>query len=566
MARRMLDRSPASPRFHQVDAMPTYSPIRRSLASGWLLVSTVLLICGGSQGAQAVDTHRPNVLFIFADDWGRYASVYAGLEPGGPGDAVSTPNIDRVARQGVLFTQAYVNAPSCTPCRSSLLSGQHFWRTGRGAILHGAVWDDSIPTFPLLMEESGYKLGHTYKVWSPGTPADAPFGGTRTAVNSAGRKFNSFSQHVDRAEDKERARQELLAEVRGNFTAFLDSVEDDQPFCYWFGPTNCHRKWIQGSGLKDWGIDPERLRGKLPEFLPDVEAIREDFADYLGEVQALDLGIGALLDELERRGLSDNTLVVISGDHGIPGIPRGKCDLYDLGTRVPLVVRWPGVSGQGLVVEDFVSLPDLAPTLLEVAGVRVPPEMTARSLLPVLKAKRGGIVDASRDHVILGRERHVSHARHDGLPYPHRAIRTSRYLYIRNFAPDRFPLGVAPGFGLPADTPYPTAVELREETYAAFADLDASPTKAWLLTHQGDPAVAAVVQLTLGLRPAEELYDVEADPDHMRNLAEDPAQGPVKKALSSRLFKVLHDTDDPRVTQDGAVFERPPFTDLQERR
>src|SRR2546421_4601907 len=119
-----------------------------------------------------------NILFCFADDWGRYASCYAAID-GKPSlnDCVKTPNVDRLAREGVLFRNAFVNAPSCTPCRSSLLSGRYFFSTGRAAILQGAVWDAAIPSWPLLLRDAGYFLGKAFKVWSPGTPVDAPFGG-----------------------------------------------------------------------------------------------------------------------------------------------------------------------------------------------------------------------------------------------------------------------------------------------------------------------------------------------------------------------------------------------------
>lgn len=502
---------------------------------------------------------RPNIVFAFADDWGRYASAYAQLEPGGPGDIVSTPNFDRVVQNGVLFTQAYVNAPSCTPCRSSLLSGQYFWRTGRGAILQGAIWDTQIPSYPLLLEEAGYAIGHTYKVWSPGSPADAPYGAERTSFNQAGRRFNSFSQNVDKAQDPAVAKQELLDEVRQNFSNFLQSRNEGQPFCYWFGPTNTHRKWIQGSGKKHWGLNPDDLKGKLPKFLPDNEMVREDFCDYLGEVQAVDAGLGVLLEELQVRGLLENTLVAVSGDHGIPGIPRGKCNLYDLGTRVSLAISWPGTSGKGLVVDDFVSLPDLAPTFLDAAGVPVPAVMTGKSLAPVLKAQKSGTVDASRDHVIVGRERHVAKARIGQLPYPQRAIRTKDFLYIRNFKPDRYAMGNAPGYGLPEDSPWPSFEQLREDTFGAFGDLDASPTKAWMLTHLSDPQVKQQVDLTMGLRPEEELFAINEDPDHLRNLAQDPAYAKVKQELSERLMKTLVETGDPRVTGSGDQYELPPF-------
>ena len=261
--------------------------------------------------SQAEETKRPNILFAFAaDDWGRYSSAYGKLEPGGINDLVNTPNFDRVAGEGVLFTNAFVNAPSCTPCRSSLLSGQYFYRTGLGAILQGAIWDSSIPTYPLMLQKSGYHIGHTYKVWSPGTPRNAPYGAEKTAYNQAGGKFNGFSQRVSGAKNIAAAKQELYDEVKGNFQAFLKDRQPNQPFCYWFGPTNCHRKWIRGSGKNLWGIDPEKLKGKLPEFLPDVPVIREDVADYLGEVQAFDAGLGVLLKQLEALGELDNTVIV----------------------------------------------------------------------------------------------------------------------------------------------------------------------------------------------------------------------------------------------------------------
>src|SRR5262245_58652654 len=140
----------------------------------WLLTAFCLL----SAALTAHSAERWNILFCFADDWGRYASSYAAVDKRPSlNDVVKTPNVDRVAREGVLFRNAFVNAPSCTPCRSSLLSGRYFFNCGRGAILTGAVWDSSIPSFPLLLKDSGYSIGKAYKVWSPGTPADAPIGG-----------------------------------------------------------------------------------------------------------------------------------------------------------------------------------------------------------------------------------------------------------------------------------------------------------------------------------------------------------------------------------------------------
>lgn len=511
--------------------------------------------------ASAAEAKRPSILFAFADDWGRYAGVYAQIDgPGGVNDVARTPNFDRLAAGGVLFRNAFVNAPSCTPCRSSLLSGQYFWRTGRGAILQGAVWNSNIPSFPLLLRDAGYHIGQTAKVWSPGRPNDAPYGGRKHAYDRAGKRFNNFSESATRliADGKsvEEAKQALLDEVRGNFRDFLKDRKGDQPFCYWFGPTNVHRKWVRGSGKKLWGIDPDRLKGKMPPFLPDVPVAREDLADYLGEAAAFDAQLGVLLEELKKAGEWDNTLIVVSGDHGPPGFLHGKCNLYDFGTRVALTIAGPGVRG-GRVVDDFVNLPDLAPTFLEAGGVPVPDVMTGRSLWPVLKSDRAGLVDDTRTWVITGRERHVARARPGNLPYPQRCLRTQDYALIINFRPDRWPLG-AP-YRLDGDNP-PTFEELARNTFVALPDEDAGPTKAWVATRRRDPRWKTYYEDAYGKRPREELYDLKKDPHQMRNVAADPQYATVLKQLRARLMAELRRTGDPRVVDGGKFFETPPMS------
>jgi N-sulfoglucosamine sulfohydrolase len=269
----------------------------------------IAIIIVGMFASLADAAERPNILFAFADDWGRHASAYAKTDgEGTENDAIQTPNFDAIAKSGVLFNHAFINAPSCTPCRSSLLSGQHFWRTNRGAILQGAVWDSSIPTWPLLLQASGYHIGYTWKVWSPGTPRDAPYGGSANAFTKAGSSFNGFSQTatslVKRGKSVAEAKQMLLEQVRGNFRAMLAKKQSGEPFAYWFGPTNVHRKWIKGSGKDLWGINPDSLKGKLPPFLPDVPEVRQDFSDYLGEAKGFDLALGTLVEELKKLGHS----------------------------------------------------------------------------------------------------------------------------------------------------------------------------------------------------------------------------------------------------------------------
>jgi arylsulfatase A-like enzyme len=503
---------------------------------------------------------RPNILFFFADDWGRFARIYA--EHGnlaGTNGLLRTPNLDRLAKEGVLFRNAHVNAPSCTPCRSSLLSGQHFWRTGRGAILQGAVWDETIPTYPLLLRDAGYHLGKSYKVWSPGSPADAPYGGQKHAYEQAGRAFNNFSENatdlVAKGATVEAARAKLLEEVRGNFKAMLAAKAAGQPFAYWFGPTTTHRTWVRGSGQKLWGLDPDALKGKLPAFLPDVPVVREDLADYLGEVQALDAAMGVLLEELDRAGERSKTLIAVSGDHGAPGFPHGKCNLYGFGTGVSLIVAGAGVKG-GRVVDDMVTLPDLAPTFLEAGGVKPPAVMTGRSLWNVLQSDRQGQVDPTRTWVVAGRERHVEVARPDYSPYPQRALRTQDHVLIVNFKPERWPLGNP--YRLDG-TDEPTFAELAQTTFVTLPDDDAGPTKAWFVGARKSPEWSALFEKFYGRRPMFELYDLKTDPHEMTNVADAPAYAAVRKEMTERLFTILRETGDPRMTEDGKYFETPPL-------
>ena len=525
-------------------------------------IPAIFAVVGGSFPLLAADGNRPNVVFCFADDWGRYASCYAATDGRPtPNRVVRTPNIDKVAARGVLFTNAFVNAPSCTPCRSALLSGRYFFNTGRAAILQGAVWDDAIPAFPLLLKNAGYHIGKTAKVWSPGTPADAPFGQQKFAFQKAGMEFNQFSQsatdYVKRGETAEQAKAKLLSKSKANFDAFLAARSDREPFFYWYGPTNPHRRWVQGSGKALWNIDPETLQGKLPKNLPDVPEVREDFADYLGEVQAFDAAVGVLLDRLAEDGELDNTVIVISGDHGAPGFPGGKCNLYDFGVGVGLIAAGPGIPG-GRVVDDFVNLMDLAPTFLDLAGVQVPAGVDGKSLVGVFASDRAGQVDSDRTWVITGRERHVAAARAGNLPYPQRALRTRDYLYIRNFAPDRYPMGDPKGVTSDAAL---EASALESNTFVAYPDMDASPTKAWLIAHRNDPKWSWHDKYAFDKRPAEELYDLSVDPDQVKNVASDPNYTATLAKLSGRMMTTLKAVGDPRVADGVCKFERPPFTD-----
>jgi len=274
---------------------------------------------------------------------------------------------------------------------------------------------------------------------------------------------------------------------------------------------------------------------KVPACLPDNDVTRSDLCDYALEVQRYDSGAGNLIKAIENAGELENTIVVMSGDNGIP-FPRCKATIYDTGTRVPLAIRWPAKVKAGRTVDDFVSLTDLCPTFLEAAGVPVPAEVTGRSLMNVLASDKSGRVDPTRDHVLTGMERH-NPCRDGKHGYPMRAYRTDKFLYIRNFEPDRWPAGDVP----------------------KCRDIDHGTTRVYVLKHSDDPAVKPFFDLACGKRPAEELYDVQKDPAQLKNVAGDPAYAETLKQLSAALMAELKATGDPRLVGGAEKIDEYPY-------
>ncbi|MFP4058348.1 MAG: sulfatase [Candidatus Brocadiia bacterium] len=440
---------------------------------------------------------RPNILFAIADDWSwPHAGAYAD-------EAARTPTFDRLAREGVLFRRAYCAAPSCTPSRGAVLTGQWPHRLEEGGNLWSRL-DEKFACYPRLLEAAGYRVGHSRKGWGPGT-----LRGTGRERNPAGGRFRSFEQ-------------------------FLAGQPKDRPFCFWFGSHEPHRGYKQGSG-RAAGIDLEAIR--VPPFLPDHPVVRSDIADYLLEVQRFDSQVAALLRALEREGLAENTLVVMTSDNGMP-FPRAKANLYDYGTHMPLAVRWPAAVPGGREVGEFVSFQDFAPTFLEAAGLEPTSAMTGTSFLDLLAGGAEARSAAKRDRVFVERERHASGRGEGGLlSYPLRAVRTADFLYIRNLEPDRWPA---------CDPP-------------AFRDIDGSPTKAFLLAHREDPEVAPLFRLAAAKRPGVELYDLGKDPGELHNVAAIPGYAEARKHLRRMLEGWMARTADPRARGEGEVFDRYPY-------
>ncbi|MEM8946196.1 MAG: sulfatase [Planctomycetota bacterium] len=465
-----------------------------------------LLIFGSAVPCGAAE--RPNFVFAIADDWGwPHASIYEN------DDVCQTPTFDSVARNGLLFNHAYVSSPSCTPSRNAILTGQYHWRLGSGANLWSTL-DTKHQTYPLMLEDAGYHVGSWRKSWGPGNR-------------------DNWTRHP-------------AGKVYDSPDAFLDAWDRDKPFCFWLGATDPHRPYEAGSG-KAAGMDPQQI--KLFGHYPDCQEVRSDVADYYFEVQRFDADVGEFLAKLREFGVIENTIVVITGDHGMP-FPRCKSNLYDSGTRVPLAIQWSNrIKHAGRVTDDFVSTTDLAPTFLQLAGVEVPSAMTGRSLAGLFESDRSGRIDADRDHVLTGKERHaVAQERPDRGGTPMRAIRTHDFLLIRNFRPDRWPAG----------TP-----NYRQATIpnAWLADCDNGPTKDYLVANRDhDDEHRRQYELAFGKRPEFELYDLRVDPDQLDNVAEDAEYAKTLNELSEQLMAELRASEDPRAYGKGdEIFDPVPY-------
>jgi len=465
------------------------------------VTSIGLALAGCRRGAS-----RPNILFVLADDMSYpHAGAYGDK-------VVKTPAFDRVAREGVLFTNSYCASPSCTPSRSAILTGRQIWQLGEAGVLYGTI-PPQLPLFPHLLEDSGYFTGFTGKGWGPGDWKAA--GLTR---NPTGREYNQ-RRHAAPVREGIDPR-----DYAANFEQFLKDRPQGKPFFFWLGSTEPHRIYARGAGLQ--------ARKKLedvtvPAFLPDTPEVRGDLLDYYMEVEWFDRQLGRALDILTSTGELDRTLIVVTSDNGMP-FPRAKASLYDFGTRMPLAIRWPTrVSGRRRI-DDFISHIDLAPTLLEAAGIDPLRGSAGRSLLPLLDRNDR---DPQRDHVYTALERHTW-CRPGGETYPMRALRTENHLYIRNFAPERWPTG-GPDF------------VSSNKTF--HGDVDASPTKDFMLDPANRKKYPLQYELCFGKRPPEELYDVAADPYQVRNLAEDPQQVATLARLRGTLEAYLRKTGDPLI-------------------
>ena len=448
---------------------------------------------------------RPNILFVIADDWGHgHAGAYGC-------SWVKTPAFDRVAREGVLFDNCFTNNPKCSPCRASLLTGRNTWQLEEACCHYGVV-PNKWAVYPDVLERAGYAVGFTGKGWGPGD------------FQAGGFKRNPCGPAFQDKKSKPPHTQIGATDYAGNFADFLSQRPAGKPFCFWLGTTEPHRAYEDGIGKKA-GKDPAAVT--LPAYYPDSPVIRSDYLDYAVEVEWTDAHLGRAVKSLEDAGLLDDTLVVVTSDHGEP-FPRAKGQIYDRAFHIPLAVRWGKRVKPGRRVADFVNVRDFMPTYLEAAGVERPATVTGKSFLDVLLSEKNGRVDPTRDRIVVGKERHDL-GRPNDWGYPVRGIRTTEYLYTHNYEPDRWPVC---------------------DPETGYRNCDDSPTKTLLTGMTG-----RFYELNFGKRPAEELYRVDRDPDCVANLAADPALADVKAKLRVEMEAFLKADGDPRALGNGAVFD-----------
>ncbi len=423
---------------------------------------------------------RPNYVFIIADDigWNDFG-CYGN-------STVKTPQIDKLAGQGLLFTRAFLTASSCSPSRCSIITGRYPHNTG-AAELHSPLPETQIP-FPLLLKESGY-----YTVQSGKT---------------------HFGQPALRAFDQPYGMEDAGNGGEERWVQCLQERPRDQPFFAWFAAIDAHRDW----GADDFHIQHDPSRIEVPPFLVDDENTRNDLASYYNEITRFDFYVGKVMEELENQGIVDETMVVIMSDNGMP-FPRAKTRVYDSGMQSPMVIHWPmGIPTPGSVCESLVSVIDLAPTFIELAGVDLPDYFQGKSMAPLLKNPD----QSFRQYVF------AEHNWHDYEAYE-RMVRSEEFMYVFNARPN-----------LPNGGP---------------ADSKRSPSQASLnQARKEENLTPAQADIFVTPRPREELFQVQDDRWQLLNLASVPEFQNVLKEyrqVFDQWMSITRDDIPANITGDG---------------
>ena len=421
---------------------------------------------GATSVGCAKSKNQPNFIIFIGDDisWndvGAYGHPH-----------VKTPNVDRMAKEGITFTNAFLTTSSCSPSRCSIMTGRYPHSTGAPE-LHQPLPADQV-VFAGLLKNAGYYTASSGK-WHLGDDAKVNF---------------------DRIEGGRPSGCE-------NWVKVLHERPLDKPFFMWFAAVDAHRAYEENAIP-----GPHKLKDVVvPPFLPDNNETRKDLALYYDEISRMDDFMGQVFTELEKQGETENTFMLYLGDNGRP-FPRCKTTLYASGIKTPFIAKWPKGIKPGILSDHLVSSVDIAPTVLELAGLENSPTFQGTSFTPIIK----GPSHKTRDYI------YAEHNWHDYQAHK-RAVRSKKYLYIRNAFPE---LTLSP----PADA-------VRSITYQKMIELH---KEGKLLPEQSVCFEAP--------RPAEELYDVGKDPFELNNVATDPGYKNVLITMQNALDRWIMDTDD----------------------
>ncbi|GAB6166763.1 sulfatase [Thermostilla marina] len=410
---------------------------------------------------------RPNFVIIIADDMacedcGAYGHPH-----------IRTPNIDRLAAEGMRFDNAFLTCSSCSPSRASIMTGRYPHATGAPE-LHQPVPADQV-LFSKLLKQAGYFTAALGK-WHLGNAVMDQFDVVKVGGGD------------------------------GAYAHWLPTLRErpkDRPFFFWLATTDPHRPYQDGT-IPNPHTEKDVV---VPPYLPDTPEVRRDLAMYYDEIGRLDANVGQVLEELERQGVADDTVVIFLSDNGRP-FPRCKTWVTDSGIRTPLIVRWPGRVQPGSTCGGLVSSVDIAPTILELAGLKRSDTFQGVSFAELLRNPQARI----REYV------YAEHNWHDYMAYQ-RAVRSAHYMYIRNWVPEvpRTP---------PADAVRsPTFQEMRK-----LRDAGKLPPEQ--------------MQCFTVPAPMEELYDVAADPYSLINLAGKPNYEPILEKMRHALDAWRQQTRD----------------------
>ncbi len=474
-----------------------------------------------SLAAERPNLRRPNILLAIADD-----ASYPHMGAYGT-EWTETPAFDRIAREGLLFTRCYTPNANCAPSRACLLTGRNSWQL-EAAANHWCEFPSKFPSFIEVLAQQGYATGFTGKGWAPGV-----------ALDDKGQRRNMTGRNFSRRQLQPPTTAISGIDYSANFNDFLDSVEPDQPFCFWYGGFEPHRSYEYASGANKAGKHIESIK-QVPEYWPDNEIVRNDMLDYALEIEHFDRHLGQMLALLEQRGQLENTLIVVTSDNGMP-FPRVKGNCYELSNHLPLAMMWPaGIRSPGRTLNELISFIDFAPTFFDLVGLDWGSSgMQPTSGLSLAQLLQDDQLLAPRQFVLIGKERHDVGRPRDG-GYPMRGIVSDELLLIQNYETDRWPAG-------------------NPET--GYLNTDGSPTKTDILQQRRQGTDNQNWQACFGKRGSIELYNVVNDPSCRNNLAGLNDYASRQTELLATLVDELTAQGDPRMAGQGTVFDNYPYAD-----